>query len=127
RTSETDDLVLAQYFPVPGTQKIEATLRWEGKEISAKEPRVVSVVANPAYRGHLWLKPRDFAELAVMGLAMIFAAVTGLSVMYDPTFGSIAQYAALFLWAAGASTGGNMFKELGTTSTAGGRVDTALP
>ena len=46
---------------------------------------------------------------------------------YDSTFGSSAQYLALFIWAAGAATGGNILKQLGTSSTPGGQADSTLP
>jgi hypothetical protein len=41
---------------------------------------------------------------------------------YDATFGSY----KLFLWAAGAGTGSNIFKQMGTTATAGGNADVTL-
>ena len=69
----------------------------------------------------------DLSEYAVVSIATMFAGTTGINGPYDSTFGTFSQYLALFLWAAGAGTGGNAFKELGPTSTAGGRSDVTLP
>jgi hypothetical protein len=45
---------------------------------------------------------------------------------YDATSGSYNQYLKLFLWAAGAGRGSNIFKQMGTTATAGGNADVTL-
>jgi hypothetical protein len=63
----------------------------------------------------------------VLAIAAGFAVATAMESQYDSTFGSFSQYLALFVWAAGAGTGGNLFKQLGTTSTPGGQADAALP
>lgn len=60
-------------------------------------------------------------------IAAGFAVATAMGAQYDSTFGSFGQYLALFVWAAGAGTGGNLFKQLGSASTPGGQPDAAIP
>jgi hypothetical protein len=126
RRTETDGLDLVQYFPLPGEVKVNAVLRWEGREIPLKKDLSFRVVPNPDYRTRQILSG-GFIEWAVIAIAAGFALATAMSTQYDSTFGSFGQYLTLFLWAAGAGTGGNMFKELGTTSAPGGRPEVTLP
>lgn len=126
RRTETDGLTLVQYFPLPGKVKVEAVLRWQGREIPLKEYLNFDVVPNLEYRKRCILSG-GFTEWAVMAIAAGFAVATAMGTLYDSTFGSFSQYLTLFLWAAGAGTGGNIFKQLGTTSTPGGQPDAPLP
>ncbi len=127
RSMETNGLTLVQYFPLPGTVAIEASLRWQGREIPlGTEPLRFTVDPNPEY-GRLRVLRSELTEWAAIAIAAGFAVATAMSTLYDPTFGSFGQYLALFLWAAGAGTGGNIFKELGATATPGGRSDATLP
>jgi hypothetical protein len=123
RTTETNGLTLVQYFPSAGLVKVKATLRWAGEEIPIEPPRGLDVVQNPEYR-----KRRTFTteltEYAAMGAAALFAIVTAMGTQYDSTFGTMTQYLALFVWAAGAGAGGNLFSQLGATSAPGGGAAT---
>lgn len=125
RSAVTPGLRLMQYFPTPGKVEVTARLRWDGREIPIKDSIGLDVLPDQKYRLRGVLA--DWTEYAVIVLGAGFATATGISSLYDATFGSFGQYLALLSWAAGAGTGGNLFKELGTTSTAGGRADAALP
>jgi hypothetical protein len=126
RSTETDGLTLVQYFSLPGKVKVEAVLRWQGREIRIKKDLPFDVVSNPDYHKRR-IFSGSFTEWAVIAIAAGFAVATAMGTQYDSTFGSFSQYLTLFVWAAGAGTGGNIFKELGTTSTPGGRPDVTLP
>jgi hypothetical protein len=124
RTVESDCLTLVQYFKEVGTVKIAAALIWRGEEIPIEKDQTLEIVEN--LERSVRFTPSESTEYAVIVIAAGFAAATGINTIYDATFGSYAQYLTLFLWAAGAATGGNIFKEMGTTSTAGGRADVTL-
>jgi len=126
RSAETDALTLVQYFPEPGPVRIKTVLLWEGREIPVPDDLTLEVVTNPDYRSRAFFA--DWSEHAVTGVAVLFAVLTAMSTLYDATFGSFGQYLSLFLWAAGAGAGGNLFKQLGTSAspTAGGQADVAL-
>jgi hypothetical protein len=125
RTDESDGLTLVQYFSSPGEVKLQAILRWEGHETPVKHELSPLVAANPEFDS-IKLFSGGFTEWVVLLIAAGFAIATAMESQYDSTFGSFSQYLALFVWAAGAGTGGNLFKQLGTTSTPGGQADTAL-
>lgn len=118
RTTETDDLTLVQYFPSPGPVEVKANLHWKGEIVDIK-PISFDVAQNPDY-GKRWRLTKEWTEYAAIGLAALFAIVTAMGSQYDSTFGSFTQYVAIFIWAAGAGTGGNLFSQLGTTSAPGG-------
>ena len=63
---------------------------------------------------------RDLTEYAAIAAAALFAVITAMGTQYDSTFGTMTQYFAMFIWAAGAGTGGNLFSQLGTSSAPGG-------
>lgn len=122
RTTATDDLTLVQYFPSKGKAIISAKLSWKGEEIPVEPYMRFKVVENPDYKFAIFTDV--WTELAVIGVAALFAIVTAMGTQYDSTFGSLAQYIGLFIWAAGAGTGGNLFNQLGTTSAPGGAAAT---
>ena len=119
RTIETDGLGAVQYFPSPGRVEVVAVLRWSGTPEITAATRTFDVAENPEYRKRR-LFDAGWMEYAAIGLAALFAIVTALAAQYDATFGSFTQYLALIIWGAGAGTGGNLFSQLGTTSTPGG-------
>jgi len=125
RVVETDALTLAQYFPSAGRATVRATLTWDDKTIPITQGLPIEIVENPDYSQSRMFT--EWTEYAAMGVAALFASLTGLTTQYDATFGSLTQYVALFIWAAGAATGGNLFGQLGTTSAPGGRADSTLP
>jgi hypothetical protein len=110
-------LSLVEYFPVAGTMTFTGRLEWEEDAIEIPQPLAVPVKRNDDYRP--WASVQS-VELAVTGLAAVFAIVTGLGYGYNATFGTSSQYIGLFLWAAGASAGGNLFKQRGDDRTVGG-------
>jgi hypothetical protein len=122
RATETDGLTLVQYFPSPGRVTITANLQWNGAVIPVKQLSF-EVVPNPEYAKRVLLA-KEWTEYAAIGLAALFATITALATQYDSTFGSFTQYMAIFIWAAGAAAGGNLFSQLGTTSTPGGATAT---
>jgi hypothetical protein len=124
RIIETDSLTLVQYFSDFGMVKINATLTWKGREIPIEDGVELDVAENEKQWSSV--TPADWTEYAVILVAAGFAAATGLSTIYDATFGSYGQYLTLLLWAAGAATGGNVFKQISATSTAGGSSDSTL-
>jgi hypothetical protein len=86
----------------------------------------IDVAENPEHSARRLLGG-GFSEWATIVIAAGFAMATAMGSLYDYTFGTLSQYVTLFLWAAGAGTGGNMFKQLGTASTPGGQADVSLP
>ena len=126
RVAESDGLILVQYFPSFGKVKVQSFLRWKGREIPVKQELSLEVVANPDY-GKSKLFGGGFTEWIVLAIAAGFAVATAMSTQYDSTFGNFSQYLTLFVWAAGAGTGGNLFKQLGASSAPGGQPDTSLP
>jgi hypothetical protein len=127
RTDEADGLTLLQYFSSPGAVRLQAFLRWQGREIAVKHELALKVVANPDYDKSQLVRSGIATEWAVLAIAAGFAVATAMASLYDSTFGSFSQYLALFVWAAGAGTGGNLFKQLGTASAAGGQADSGSP
>jgi hypothetical protein len=123
RTAETDGGMLVQYFPSEGKATVSADLRWKGEVIPLKSKLTFEIKPNPEYRRRSLLRTQ-WTEYVAIGAAALFAAATALSTQYDSTFGSISQYLAIFVWAAGAGTGGNLFAQLGASSTPGGAAAT---
>lgn len=119
RTVETDGLTLVQYFPTPGLVAVRASLVWGGQTIDVPEALALAVEENKEFRPVAALD--EWIEYGVTALAALFSVLTALQALYDATFGSFTQYITLFLWAAGASVGGNLFKQLGAGRTVGGR------
>ena len=119
RTPETDGLKLVQYFPAKGKVEVKASLRWKGDEIPIAAPLNLDVAENPEYRKR-WMFAADWTEYAAIAVAALFAIVTAMGAQYDSTFGTFTQYVTMFIWAAGAGTGGNLFSQLGATSAPGG-------
>jgi hypothetical protein len=128
RTPETDGLTLVQYFPSEGPVEVKASLRWKGDEISIRDPVRLDVVPNPEYRKR-GMFSTEWTEYAAIALAALFAMITAMGAQYDSTFGSFTQYVTMFIWAAGAGTGGNLFSQLGANSAPGGAASsiTAAP
>jgi hypothetical protein len=112
-------LSLVQYFPITGPMTFSASLEWDDDRIGVPEHGTVNVQRNDDYRP--WASFQS-VELAVTALAAVFAIVTGLGYGYNATFGTSSQYIGLFLWAAGASAGGNLFKQRGDDRTVGGQL-----
>ena len=123
RTPETDGLKLVQYFPSAGAVEVKASLRWKGDEIPINTPLRLDVAQNPEYRKR-WMFAAEWTEYLAIAVAALFAIVTAMGAQYDSTFGTFTQYLTMFIWAAGAGTGGNLFSQLGTTSAPGGAVAT---
>lgn len=119
RTPETDGLKLVQYFPSTGPVEVKASLRWSGEEIPIKAPLSLQVLQNPEYRKR-GMFTAEWTEYAAIAVAALFAMITAMGAQYDSTFGTFTQYVTMFIWAAGAGTGGNLFSQLGTTSAPGG-------
>jgi hypothetical protein len=129
RDVETDSFTLVQYFLSAGKVKVTAaaTLRWKNEwrtekideTIDIDNRFVFNVKSNPEYGKKLQL-----ADLAAIGIAVVFAIATAIGTQYDSTFGSLGQYLAIFVWAVGAAAGGNLFTQLGANSSPGGAVAT---
>jgi hypothetical protein len=110
-------LSLVHYFPIAGVMTFSARLEWDEARIELPATATVNVRPNADYRP--WASVQS-VELAVTGLAALFAIATGLGYGYNTTFGTSSQYIGLFLWAAGASAGGNLFRQRGDGRTVGG-------
>jgi hypothetical protein len=123
RKSETNGLTLVQYFPKAGPVTVEAALHWLGEKIDLQPPLTFKVNQNPEY-GKRWRLTKEWIEYAAIAVATLFAIVTAMGAQYDSTFGTFTQYMTMFIWAAGAGTGGNLFSQLGTTSSPGGAATT---
>ncbi|MHB8068946.1 MAG: hypothetical protein ACYDIC_13740 [Desulfobaccales bacterium] len=126
RSMENHGLTMVQYFPQPGPVKITADLQWQGDKIPLKDEMKLEVERKEELDKHPLLGG-GLPEWTVFAIAAGFAIATAMNTLYDSTFGSFNQYLALFLWAAGAGTGGNIFKQLGSTSAPGGQADVSLP
>jgi hypothetical protein len=124
RQTETHGLSCVQYFHSPGSATIAAALTWRGQEIPVAHPFPLSITENLDFSARNVFN--EWTEYAAIGVAALFSVATALATQYDSTYGSFSQYLALFIWSAGAATGGNLFTQLGTTLTAGGRTDAAL-
>jgi hypothetical protein len=127
RTGETDGMTLVQYFATEGKVLVSAVLRWRKEEIPIPGERELTVVAGREYGRDKLVLSGGALEGSVLLLAILFAVVTAMSTQYDSTFGSFDQYLALFVWAAGAGSGGNLFKQLGADNVVGGATDVTLP
>jgi len=128
RVVETEDLTLVQYFSEPGTATVSVELRWVGQQpIAVADTASVTVAINPDYGGVQIFTQGGGPEYIAIAIAMAFAVVTAMQSQYDSSFGSASQYLALFIWAAGAATGGNILKQLGTNNSPGGQTEAALP
>jgi hypothetical protein len=128
RTVHSQDLSLVQFFTTPGTAQITARLEWGGrKPIDLPAGPSITVRANPDYDNSQLFLQGGGLEYTAVAIATAFAVVTAMQSQYDSTFGSPGQYLALFLWAAGAASGGNILKQLGTNNSPGGQADAALP
>jgi hypothetical protein len=102
RVTETDGLTLVQYFASAGAVRVEASLVWEGHDIPVPGAETFTVLDNPDYRTRRMFT--EWTEYATIGIAILFSIATAMGTQYDSTFGSIAQYLGLFVWAAGAGT-----------------------
>lgn len=118
RTEETDGFTLVQYFPSPGTVTVRADLHWESKTLSVPKARNFTIDRNPEYGSRWRWFIRNWVELVAIGIALLFAIATEMATQYDATFGTFTQYLAIFVWAAGAGTGGNLLTQLGQSSSA---------
>lgn len=121
RAMESDGLTLVQYFPFEGPVSVQAFLCWDNNKVKASDPLQFQVARNRDYAKN-GMVPTDWTEYLSIVVALLFAGVTGMVSQYDSTFGTVNQYMALFLWAAGAGTGGNLFSQLGSTSAPGGQA-----
>jgi hypothetical protein len=127
RTVSTPGLRMTRYFPTAGTVTITASLVWKKKAAPIAIPSQVQfqVVGDRKYQRSSTLT--GWSDYLVIMIGALFATATGIGTVYDATFGGFGQYLSLLAWAAGASTGANLFKEIGTTATFGGRTDVTLP
>jgi hypothetical protein len=116
---ETKHLTLVHYFQTKREVDVKATLLWANDSIPINKLLSFLVVKNPEY-GKPTIIKGIIPEVAAIVAATLFAIVTALSTQYDSTFGTMNQYLALFIWAAGAGTGGNLFSQLGPKSAPGG-------
>lgn len=129
RSAENHDLTLVNYFPRRGKVNVGADLHWQDDQNNKRIhiPKKEEIVIT---RNWQFSRPRavisGLTELLVLVIAAGFAVASALATQYDATFGSFTQYLTLFLWAAGAGTVGNIFKQLGATSTPGGQPDVSL-
>lgn len=118
RPTVTDGLTLVQYFRVRGRVTVGAALEWQGQRIENLPAVEIDVLENEEYRT---IAAFEKVEWVVIGLAALFAFLSGAGTQYDTTFGTFNQYTAMFFWAAGASAGGNLFKQRGVGRTVGGQ------
>lgn len=125
RKVETDGLGLVQYFSKSGKVTVTASLIWGSNAIRNVSQSKFTVEENPEYQKRGVVRSA-WAEFGSIAAAALFAVVTAIGTQYDSTFGTMTQYFGLFIWAAGAGTGGNLFSQLGTTatSTVGGTAAT---
>jgi hypothetical protein len=63
-----------------------------------------------------WLPAFRFADLMALGIAAMFAIISGLGTYYftAPAFGSVTDYVTLFLWGAGIDQTKNFLQHLGS-------------
>ena len=122
RPIPTTDLTLTRSFDTGGEVRISAKLCWDSEEDIPVEGELQMTVTRTPERAF----PYRWAEWATVGVGFLFAAATGISTLYDATFGSFGQYIALLTWAAGAGGGANLFKQLGDSVTVGGKADVTL-
>ncbi|HYE86350.1 MAG TPA: hypothetical protein VEA16_08340, partial [Vicinamibacterales bacterium] len=127
RTTETDSGTLVQFFNSPGQVKVSAVLRWRDQEIPVKGEGTLTVMDNPDYRARHFFGSGGSVEWSVLAVSILFAIATAMSTQYTATFGSMSDYLTMLIWAAGAGTGGNMFKQLGAGNVVGGQSEAALP
>ena len=102
---------------------VQAELRWQDQKIRVPDKVAFDVVTNPDYSPFGMF---ELSEATAIVVAIAFAIATAMSTQYTWTFGTFSDYLKMFLWAAGAGTGGNLFKQLGATSAPGGQADATL-
>lgn len=122
RAEETDGTTIPQFFSSPGKAAVKGELRWQNEKISIEHGVTFDVTDNPDYQVRF-----NFIEAAALVAATVFAIATAMNTQYTWTFGTLSDYLVVFAWAAGAGTGGNLFKQLGTASAPGGQSDMTLP
>jgi len=106
---------VVQYAPNAGTLYVTVELRHNGKPANKLVQLKLPIRKSNEYG---WLSIFRFADMTGLGIATVFAVITGLATYYfgKHAFGSIADYIALFVWGAGVDQTKNFVQTLGQTS-----------
>lgn len=105
-----------QYVPCEGDLYVSVTLHRNGDTSDTIEIGKPFPIGPSADFGAT--SAFKFVEIAALGIATIFAVVSGLATFYfdAPVFGSAEDYIALFLWGAGVDQAKNFIQHLERTS-----------
>ena len=99
---------VAKYFPGPGTYDINLTIAYKDKTVDKPlERKGITVSPNEDIKR---IKQISKVEFGLYIAASILAVLSGLQSQYaaKPDFGSLNDFAALFLWAAAFDQGKNL-------------------
>jgi hypothetical protein len=114
----TNEPRVVQYAPKLGQYRMKVTLENEGERAKVSPSLVFTVKKSSDYGPQSILR---FTDVAALGIATLFALITGLATYYfgKPAFGSITDYVSLFVWGAGVDQTKNFLQQLGKTSGTG--------
>lgn len=111
----TDEPRLVQYIPAAGRLYVSVVLQNEDESLRRVDCEPLRIEKSGEYG---WMSAFRFNEVIALGIATIFALVSGLATFYagKHAFGAIGDYIALFLWGAGVDQTKNFIQNLERTS-----------
>ena len=112
----TNEPRVIQYAPQPGQYCMTVTLECGGITASNRVDSEPFTIKESSEYGVLSIF--RFTEMAALGIATLFAVVSGLATYYfgEAAFGSITDYVSLFVWGAGVDQTKNFLQQLGKMS-----------
>ena len=115
----TNEPRVVQYAPKPGEYYMTVSLEHKGGPADKRvHSKPLTIIRSSEYG---YLSIFRFTEMAALGIATLFAMITGLATYYfgKAAFGSITDYVSLFVWGAGVDQAKNFVQQLGKTSGTG--------
>ena len=111
----TNEPRLVQYVPGPGKLYVSVTLRHGTKSSQRADCEPLPIQKSSEFG---WKSAFQFNEVTALGIASVFAVISGLATFYfgKHGFGSVGDYIALFLWGAGVDQTKNFIQNLERTS-----------
>jgi hypothetical protein len=112
----TNEPRVVQYAPRPGQYCMTVRMEHDGRKADKAAAFGPFTIARSSEYGVASIF--RFTEVAALGIATVFAVVTGLATYYfgKAAFGSITDYVTLFVWGAGIDQAKNFLQQLGKAS-----------